>query len=222
MTVLRKILRLFGWKGVDASAVFCVSAAALLAKLAKADGRVTANEIEGIEFAFKRLGFSPATREQAIAKFREAKDDEVSIDHYAHKFVKAVRSISICELFYEILWDIAAADGNVSKNELIILQRIPRMLKIRIEWYGYFYKQHFGKAQLGKSFASSVDVSYAILGADKNDDFDTLQCKYRELAKQNHPDRLRAQGLPEELIGKATERMSRINNAWRCIRSQFE
>ena len=45
-----------------------------------------------------------------------------------------------------------------------------------------------------------------------------LKRKYRELAKKNHPDALRAQGLPEEMIGKATERMSRINAAWATIR----
>ena len=45
-----------------------------------------------------------------------------------------------------------------------------------------------------------------------------LKRKYRELAKKNHPDALRAQGLPKEMIGKATERMSRINAAWATIR----
>ena len=43
---------------------------------------------------------------------------------------------------------------------------------------------------------------------------------YRELAKKNHPDLLRAQGLPEELVGKATEKMGRINEAWSVIKER--
>ena len=45
-----------------------------------------------------------------------------------------------------------------------------------------------------------------------------LRRRYRELAKKNHPDAMRAQGLPEEMVGKATERMSRINAAWETIK----
>ena len=57
-----------------------------------------------------------------------------------------------------------------------------------------------------------------MLGASAGDDVETLKRKYRDLAKKNHPDALRAQGLPEEMIGKATERMSRINAAWAAIK----
>ena len=46
----------------------------------------------------------------------------------------------------------------------------------------------------------------------------TLRRRYRELAKRNHHSSLLAQGLPEEMVGKATERMSRINAAWETIK----
>ena len=72
-----------------------------------------------------------------------------------------------------------------------------------------------------QSRASSRDPlaeAYAVLGASANDSADELKRKYRELAKKNHPDALRAQGLPEEMVGKATERMSRINEAWAKIK----
>ena len=59
----------------------------------------------------------------------------------------------------------------------------------------------------------------AALGASPSDGADELRRKYRDLAKRNHPDALRAQGLPEEMVGRATERMSRINEAWAEIRA---
>ena len=201
------------------SMVFCASVAAMLAKMAKADGVVSRYEIAGVENAFRRLGFTAAARRYAIGVFRKAKDDPHSIYDYARDFATAVDSVEVRELFYEILWDIACADGTVSPNELLILQRIPRALRIRIDWYSYFASQRLGGQTFGRAASrDSLAEAYAVLGASANDSADELKRKYRELAKKSHPDALRAQGLPEEMVGKATERMSRINEAWARIK----
>ena len=201
------------------SMVFCASVAAMLAKMAKADGVVSRYEIEGVENAFRRLGFTPAARRYAIEVFRRAKDDRHTIYEYARDFAAAVESVEVRELFYEILWDVAGADGTVSAPELQILQRIPRALDIRIEWYGYFFSQRIGGSHgPGASSRDPLADAYAVLGASAGDSADELKRKYRELAKKSHPDALRAQGLPEEMVGKATERMSRINEAWAKIK----
>ena len=208
-----------GMQSRDRAKLFCGSAAAMLAKMAKADGVVTQDEIAGVENAFRRLGFTPAARRYAIDVFRRAKDDRHTIYEYAQEFAAAVDSVEVRELFYEILWDIAGADGRISQNELLILQRIPRALGIRIDWYGYFASQRLGGRQEERSASRDpLAEAYAVLGASANDSAEELKGKYRELAKKNHPDALRAQGLPEEMVGKATERMSRINAAWATIK----
>lgn len=196
--------------------VFCACAAAMLAKMAKADGRISRAEIASVEQAFARLGFTPSARAYAIGVFRRAKDDAHTIDEYAAAFAAAVDSIEVRELFYEILWDIARADGAVGANERAILQRIPRALRIRADWYAFF-----AQAGAGRRSAAQGDLpaAYAVLGASAEDSGETLRQKYRALAKKNHPDALRAQGLPEELVGKATERMGRINAAWATVRA---
>ena len=203
----------------DRSRVFCASVAAVLAKMAKADGVVTQMEIAGVENAFRRLGFTPAARRYAIDVFRRAKDDRHTIYGYAREFAAAVDSVEVRELFYEILWDVACADGTVGPNELLILQRIPQALQIRPDWYAYFASQRLGRQFAGRSASRDpLADAYSVLGASANDSADELKGKYREFAKKNHPDALRAQGLPEEMIGKATERMSRINEAWARIK----
>ena len=191
----------------------------MLAKMAKADGVVSRYEIASVETAFQRLGFTPEARRYAIEVFRKAKDDPHTIYDYASDFAQAVDSVEVRELFYEILWDIACADGSVSSNELLILQRIPRALGIRLDWYAYFAAQRMaGRRSGGAVSRDPLADAYALLGAHASDDVETLKRKYRELAKKNHPDALRAQGLPEEMVGKATERMSRINEAWAVIK----
>lgn len=201
--------------------IFCASAAAMLAKMAKADGRITRVEIDGVERAFARLGFTPLARAYAIKVFRKAKDDAHTIYQYADEFAAAVDSVEVRELFYEILWDIACADGDVGEAERTILRKIPQTLRIRMDWYAFLAQQRFGGARRGGSAATRDDLqtAYAVLGASATDSPDELKRKYRALAKKNHPDALRAQGLPDELVGKATERMGRINAAWATVRA---
>lgn len=202
------------------SMIFCASAAAMLAKMAKADGRITRDEIDGVETAFARLGFTPLARDYAVNVFRRAKDDAHTIYQYADEFAAAVDSVEVRELLYEILWDVACADGTVSAAEREILRKMPRALRIRSDWYAFFAQQRLG-AGGGRAPApqDALRDAYAVLGAKASDPDDELKRKYRALAKKNHPDSLRAQGLPEELVGKATERMGRINAAWATVRS---
>ena len=63
----------------------------------------------------------------------------------------------------------------------------------------------------------AVAAAYATLGASPADADDELKRKYRELVKRNHPDAMRARGLSEAEVGKATERMARLNEAWAAV-----
>lgn len=195
---------------------FTAASAAILAKMAKADGVVTRDEIAFVEMAFSRLGFSSVARDYAIEVFRKAKDDEHSIYEYASEFAAAVTAIELRELFYQLLWDLAEADGHISAGELEILRRIPAYLRIRAGWYETFARERLGARGHGKD--DSLEEAYELLGVSSSADSEELKRAYRELAKRHHPDMLRARGLPEELVGKATEKMSRINAAWEKIK----
>lgn len=202
----------------EAGRVFCASAAAMLAKLAKADGVVTRDEIASVERAFARLGFSPSARAYAVSVFRRAKDDNRSIYEYAQHFARVVPSLEVREFLYGLLWDVACADGRVSAAERTILLQITTSLGIASQWFRIHAAERLGERTDGPSSGDTLAEAYSLLGVSPAASDDEVRRAYREKAKKYHPDALRAQGLPDEMVGKATELMSKVNTAWGAIR----
>ena len=189
-----------------------------MAKLAKADGHVDESEIAAAEQAFERLGLTPGNREICIRAFRAAKTDYHTIFDYAESFAAVARGVVMRELMYDILWDVACADGEVSASERRILEMIVTQLRIRPSLFAEECHRRLNSRQSSRRSYSYEPSPYEILGCDANATDDELRRAYRAQAKKHHPDLLRAQGLPEEMVARATEQMARINNAWEEIK----
>ena len=207
--------------------VFLTAVSAMFAKMAKADGRVTADEIAFVEKAFMRLGFAGDKRDFCISVFRKAKDDRITIYAYAAEFASCEPQAAVRELMYTMLWDLACADGAVSAAELSLLKNITIHLGVRSSLFEFESERRLGsrrsregsrRSSGGSSGSGSGPMSlreaYAILGCSQASTDTEVKQAYRELAKQNHPDVLRARGVPEELVKKANEKMARVNAAW--------
>lgn len=205
--------------------------AAMMSKMAKADGLITSDEIQYCEKAFERLGLRGEKREYCIRVFRQAKGDSHTIYEYADSFADTHPSQSLRDIVYDILWDVACADGVVSPEELEILKRITENLQVphmQFVWQrtrrGVGGRSGGSRRERGESrresFSSASDGPdpYEILGVSRSASNEDVRKAYREKAKALHPDVLRAQGLPEELMGRANEQMAKINEAWSEIR----
>lgn len=198
--------------------VFLTAVGAMLAKLAKADGHIDESEIAAAEQAFERLELTPANREICIRAFRAAKADYHTIFDYAESFASVARGVVMRELMYDILWDVACADGEVSASERRILEMIVTQLRIRPSLFAEECHRRLNSRQSSRRRYSYEPSPYDILGCDSSATDDELRRAYRAQAKKHHPDLLRAQGLPEEMVSRATEQMARINNAWEEIK----
>lgn len=205
---------------LDRELLFLGTMAAMFAKIAKADGHVDRTEIEEIERAFRRLNLRPARREYCIRVFREAKDNDYSIYDYADRFTELEVDRDMRTILYDILWDIASADGVLSSEEDEMLRLIVPRLQLPASLYnlqkirhGHARKQNeYRYAPHGQE--NSLAQAYAMLEVEATASDDAVRRAYREKAKKFHPDMLRARGLSPELLQKANEQMARINAAW--------
>ena len=210
----------------EKEAIFLTAVGAMLAKLSKADGHIDETEIAAGERAFVRLGLSPEKRAFCIRAFRAAKTDGHSIYDYASAFASVVQSRAVRELFYDILWDLACADGVVTEEERRILANIVEPLGVRASVYAEQWARRLGGRRSGRSSGaggggpSSASSPYDVLGCRPGATDAELRRAYREKAKKLHPDLLRAQGLPDEFLKRANEQMARLNAAWDQIKRE--
>lgn len=211
-------------RGENRELVTLTALAAMFAKMAKADGLVSHDEIVACERAFARLGLGGEKRDYCVRVFRRAKDDNHTIYEYAQDYARCQRSIYLREFVYDILWELAASDGILHQNELAILRQIVVPLRIRATYYA-FKAAEYGVGGSGSSRRQSASGGgaadpYEVLGVKRSDDLETIRRVYRAKAKRFHPDTLRRNGLSEEMMGRATEQMAKINAAWDAIKRE--
>ena len=213
----------------------------VFAKLAKADGKIDEEEVKTAERVFDRFEFASRRRSFCSGVFNEAKDNSRSIYWYAEKFGNQTSDVEACIFVYELLWDVACADGWLHPAEKEILQNICGFLHIPQAYYDINYRRRRSTFVEGDKRAarsgtkgtskrekdwhrpyvsgkSSILEAYELLESESTASLEELKSAYHRLAKRYHPDLLRANGVPEEMIAEATERMAQVNAAWEDVR----
>lgn len=186
---------------------FTIAVIVLGAKMAKADGTVTRDEIK----AFREVFRVPPEELKNVAKvFDIAKKDARGFEPYARQVSGMFHDQP--EILEELLWclsHIAKADGQIHPGELDFLQKVS-------ELFGFDQKT-FERVTALQMDGASADP-FAILGVSRDASEEDIRKAHRHLVLENHPDKLMAQGLPEEFVALANERLAKINAAYDTIR----
>ncbi len=188
------------------SVAFTIGMIALGAKMAKADGVVTSDEVK----AFKDVFHIPSEELANVARvFNLAKQDVGGFESYARQIAKLFSAKhEILEDVLDGLFHIAKSDGLMHNRELEYLARVA-------EIFGFGAREFAGiKA---RHLSPAADDPYVILGIAVSAPDADVKARYRALVRDNHPDRHIAAGMPEEFIAIATERLASINAAYERI-----
>lgn len=193
----------------DNSLTFMVAVIFLGAKLAKADGRVTRDEVA----AFRRVFVIDEAGERLAGQaFNFAKQSSVGYEFYAGQAAKHFGPGNrTLDVVLEGLFVVAAADGEISSREEQMLRRIA-------EIFGCPEGQF--KLLLDRYAASGRESPYKVLGVSPDAPTGQIRTRWRKLVRENHPDALVGKGVPHEAAKLAESRLAAINRAWDEIRAE--
>ena len=181
-----------------------------LAKMARADGKVTQEEISAVEQIMARLGYRGPMRDAAIEIFRKAKDDVHTAADYLNQLASIIRfNPQIAMTFLAALHAVAQADGFIHPAEREILLQAERAFRLRPGTID---------ALLGTSKAGALDEAYRALDCSPGMGDDEIKKVYRQKCMEYHPDKLASKGLPDEFMQYAHEQLAKINDAYDTIK----
>ena len=185
----------------ERSVGFTIAVIALGAKMAKADGQVTRDEVA----AFRRVFTIPKAEEASAARvFNLARQDVAGFDSYARN-IRAMFGPDDRDVMIDLmegLFHIAVADGSFHPAEETFLREVARLFGLDERCFRALRARHV------------KDDPHAVLGIPPGASLDVARKAWREAVKASHPDVMIARGVPPEAMKLAEDRMRAINAAW--------
>lgn len=205
----------------------------LLGHLAKADGRVSEDEIAQTEAFMRRMGLGGAHRRHAIELFRQGRGPEFDLQSQLAEFNRVCgRFGNLRQMLLVYLIGLALADERLDEMEAGVLERVAfalgfnaatfqalvRMIAAQSQFAG-FGAERRQRRETGRPAPDELALAYQALGVDPDASDVEIKRAYRKLMSQYHPDKLIGQGLPEDMVEVATERSQEVQAAYDLIRA---
>ena len=183
--------------------VFALSLIVLSAKLSKADGSVSREELVAVKDKLK----IPENELDQVGKiFNHAKTEAAGYEPYAQQIAQIYKKNSqVLEEVINILFYIAEADGHISETELNMIEHIAQIFGLSSSQYNSIKESRKNSDKLNP---------YVVLESKSDDDLQVIRKRYLKLSKEHHPDLLLSKGVPEEVIEESKKKMRAINSAW--------
>ncbi|MEM8948266.1 MAG: TerB family tellurite resistance protein [Pseudomonadota bacterium] len=193
---------------------FATAIIVLGAKLAKADGQVTRDEVDAFKQRFK---FSEDQVGGVARIYDQAKTSAEGFEPYARQIAALFgRDPVLLEELLIGLFEVARADGDLKTGEIEFLREVASI-------FGFdrtkFEQMRATFGAVGGS-SPSGDDPYKVLGISRSATDADVKKTYRKLVRELHPDQLIAKGLPKEFISRANNRLAAVNSAYDKIEKQ--
>ena len=207
LSALLDRLRGLGEGAPERSVGFTIAVIALGAKMAKADGHVSRDEVAMFRSLFT---IAPEEERNAARVFDLARRDVAGFDAYARK-VRAMfpeeASATLVDLT-EALFAIALADGRYHPDEDAFLAEVARIFELGEPCF---------RAIRARFVEGAARDPHDVLGVAPGAPLAEVRNAWRQAVRETHPDRMIARGVPPEAVQLATRRLVAINAAWEEI-----
>jgi DnaJ like chaperone protein len=182
---------------------FTIAVIVLGAKMAKADGVVTKDEIE----AFRQVFHVPPQELKNVGRvFNMARRDAAGFEPYARQIGRMFKdNPAVLEDLLDGLFHIAKADNVFHPAEREYLRQVAEIFGFSEAEFARIREAHVGP---------DASDPYTILGVSRDISDAELKAAYRKLVREHHPDTLMAQGLPQEFVDVANQKVAAINDAY--------
>lgn len=214
---------------LEVQKIFFEATFSVMGCIAKADGRVSEQEILLARQVMERMQLPPEAQREAIRFFTEGKSPGFNLDAMLERFKRAtLRRRDLVQIFLELQLGAAYADGELQAVERDLLlkifttlgftvaefERLETMIRAEI----HNRQQGAAGAAAGRTRGMSLTDAYAILNVSESASDTEVKKAYRVLTSQHHPDKLAAKGLPPEMMKLAEEKTHEIRTAYERIR----
>jgi DnaJ like chaperone protein len=208
--------------------VFFETSFLVMGHLAKADGRVSEEEIRAARSVMHQMHLRPEQVRRAIDLFNDGKQPGFTVDDKVDRLARICRhQPQLIRTFLEIQFHVALAKEHLSANERAVLWRIAGRLGVsRVELAQLEAvlraQRHFGNAgqQTARSGQQALSEAYRALGVSASASDKEVKTAYRRLMNEHHPDKLVARGLPDEMMEIAKEKTREIRGAYDLIKER--
>jgi DnaJ like chaperone protein len=208
----------------DLQAIFFRGTFRVMGHIAKADGRVTEQEIDAARHTMRRFSLSDADVRRAIDLFTEGKSADFPLEDVLGEFRAASAGREdLRRLFVQIQLEAALQGGGLTPPARAIFARTCSVLGISAVEFAALeamlrMRSSAGAGAQARPAADRLADAYQVLGVRSDAPDAEVTRAYRRLMSRNHPDKLVANGLPQSMVEAAHERTRQILEAYEVIR----
>lgn len=216
--------RTAGGRTADVQQAFFRTTFQVMGHVAKADGRVSEQEIQAARSVMAQFRLSEADRLRAMELFTEGKSANFPLQQTLSGLARmCANRLDLRLMFVQIQLQTTYLGGSLNDASRAVLLRVCNALNVspyqfaQMEAMLHMQGQNAGAGGAPYNSATSLDEAYQVLGVAKTASDAEVTKAYRRLMNQNHPDKLVAKGLPESMMKAAEEKTRSIRAAYEVI-----
>lgn len=209
---------------------YTIGLLAMLAKMAKADGRVSKPEIQYINNLLDGWGIEGETKKSLQEFCNEQKQSVEDIFEVAEGVAQAAAEMSpdddgVGPLVdaYRHLFIMALVDETLDDEELNLLRALPSHLNLKDEVFDLMAQELAGNSGDGNQTPASAGLTladaYATLGVSPDASDAEVRDAWKKKMAAFHPDRIQGKDLAPEWLELANQKSAEINQAYEAIKA---